>query len=124
MLHPVTINGDVWRVARVAAGDPHLIDRTNTARLATTDKDTMTIYILDSLQPPKLDKVLVHEIAHAITISYGLLDSLRSFLPPYLWVDVEEWAAQLVENHALEAAHAASSSLGRAVCIGGMCDND
>lgn len=120
-MEPIIINGDVWRVARVPAGDPRLIDRTCNYRLATTDSSTMTICISDQVRPPLLDKVILHEIAHAITVSYGMLDSLRAFLPPYLWVEVEEWAAQLVENHALEASRAASESLGRPLCIGGIC---
>lgn len=118
----ITINGDVWRVARVPAGDPRLIDRTCNDRLATTDSATRTIYLSDALIPPLLDKVMLHEVSHAITVSYGLLDGLRAFLPRYLWVDVEEWAAKLVEVHALEAAHVASEALGRPVCIGGRCD--
>lgn len=120
-MEPIIINGDVWRVARVPAGDPRLIDRTCNYRLATTDSSTRTICISDQVRPPLLDKVILHEIAHAITVSYGMLDSLRKFLPPYLWVEVEEWAAQLVENHALEASRAASESLGRPLCIGGIC---
>lgn len=117
----IVINGDLWGVARVRTGDPHLIDRTGSARLATTDSDTMTIYVDSSVRPPLLDRVMVHEIAHAVTVSYGLLDSLRAILPRHLWVDVEEWAAQLVEKHALEASRAASEALGRPVCIGGIC---
>lgn len=120
-MHPVVLNGDVWRVARIPAGDPRLVDRTDSERLATTDASTMTIYIADTVQPPLLDKVLLHEVSHAVTVSYGLLDSLRDMIPPYLWVNVEEWAAQLVENHALEASRAASDSLGRPLCIGGIC---
>lgn len=119
-MHPIILNGDVWRVARVPAGDPRLVDRTGSSRLATTDAKEMTIYIDDSVKPPLLDKVMLHEVSHAITVSYGLLDSLRAMIPPYLWVNVEEWAAQLVENHALEASMAASDSLGRPICIGGI----
>lgn len=118
---PIVINGDIWRVARVPAGDPRLIDRTGGEKLATTDSNDMFIYILDTLTPPMLDKVMLHEVSHAVTVSYGLLDSLRSVLPRYLWVDVEEWAAQLLENHALESSRLASEALGRPVCIGGVC---
>lgn len=117
----VVINGDLWRVSRVPAGDPRLIDRTGTERLAVTDSEDMAIYVSKAVKPPLLDKVILHEVSHAITVSYGLLDALRAFLPPYLWVAVEEWAAQLVENHAIEASRVASDALGRPVCIGGVC---
>lgn len=118
----VIINGDIWRVARVSAGDPFLVDRTGNERLATTDSSSMTIYVSKAVKPPLLDKVILHEVSHAITVSYGLLEPLRAKLPPYLWVDVEEWAAQLVENHAIEASKIASGLLGRPICIGGYCD--
>lgn len=118
-MEPVVINGDLWRVVRVPVGDPHLVDRTDSERLATTDSKTMTIYISSAVKPPLLDKVVLHEVSHAITVSYGLLEPLRAVLPPNLWVYVEEWAAQLVENHAIEASHIASDTLGRPVCIRG-----
>lgn len=122
MLRKITINGDIWGVARVPAGDPRLIDRTGTERLAVTDPLSMTIYILDVLTPPMLDKVMVHEVSHAITISHGLLAELRKSIPPASWVDAEEWAARLVEDHGLEAYRAASEALGRPACVGGFCD--
>lgn len=121
-MQTIAINGDVWRVVRVSAGDPRLIDRTGTERLATTDNRTMSIYVLNSLKPPLLDKVMVHEVSHAITVSHGLLGSLREVLPQSMWVAVEEWAAQLVENHGLEAYRVASDALGRPACVGGYCD--
>lgn len=70
-MRPFVINGDVWRVARVPAGDPSLIDRTDTPRLAVTDSMDRTIYVRDDLMPPLLDKVMLHEVAHAITVSWG-----------------------------------------------------
>lgn len=120
-MRPIIINGDVWRVVRVPAGDPSLIDRTGNARLATTDSETMTISVSAAVKPPLLDKVVLHEVSHAITVSHGLLEPLRAVLPPSLWVFVEEWAACLVENYALESSRAASVVLGRPICIGGIC---
>lgn len=114
-------NGDVWRVIRVSAGDPRLVDRTGTARLATTNPRTMTICIADQLEAPMLDKVVLHEVAHAITMSWDLLPRLRSEALRGDIIGVEEWAAQLVENHAIEAVNAASKVLGRPVCVRGEC---
>ena len=120
-MRPFVVNGEVWRVVRVPVGDPSLIDRTNTPRLATTDHVTRTISVLDSVMPPLLDRVMLHEAAHAITVSRGLLGRMRSVVPESAWVPVEEWAAQLVEGHAIEAVAAASRSLGRPVCVDGTC---
>ena len=120
-MRPVVINGDLWRVSLETLGSPALIDRTGRARLATADSDNKTIHILRSVAPPLLDQVLLHEIAHAVTMSYGLLDSLRAGLPEDSWVLAEEWSAQLIERHAVEAAVLAAEVLGRPLCIRGTC---
>lgn len=112
-------NGELWRVVRVAPGDPRLIDRTGVPKLATTDPATRTIHIAGSLRPPKLDEVLMHEVAHALTISYGLLGGLHGAAGDS--IALEEWAAAFMERHGIEAAALASRSLGRPVCVRGMC---
>lgn len=120
-MRPVTINGRTWGVTRVNAGDARLVDRTGRARLATTDPTTDTIWIDSSLTAPMLDRVVLHEVAHAIAISWGLLDGVVADVPRDLRVPVEEWSAQMMENHAIEAIHAASAALGRPVCVRGLC---
>ena len=122
-MYPFVINGDVWRVARVPAGDPSLIDRTDTPRLAVTDARDRTVYERNDLMPPLLDRVLLHEVTHAITVSWGLLPEVRSGVVRGDIIDVEEWAAQLVENHAMEAVQAARRALGRPVCVRGLCSD-
>jgi len=120
-MRSIVIDGDVWRVVRVPAGDPRLIDRTGTERLATTDQRTRTIRISDDVVPPLLDRVLLHEISHAITVSYGLLEPLRDAIPRQAWVPSEEWAVQLLENHAIEALRLSRMVLGRPVCVREYC---
>lgn len=121
-MRPIAISGDVWRVIRVPAGDPRLIDREGRRTVGTTDPVSRTIHLSDALAPPALDMVLMHEVAHAITMSHGLLESLGYMVQDGDRIGVEEWAAQLVENHALEASALASESLGRPVCVRGYCD--
>jgi hypothetical protein len=120
-MNDITINGDWWRVIRVPAGDPRLIDRTGQPRLGTTDPHTHTIAILDTLEPPMLDRVLLHEVAHAVTISWGMLPILHAYAMRGDLAGLEEWAAQLVENHAIEAVEAARIALGRQICIRELC---
>ena len=122
-MRPFVINGDVWRVARVPAGDPSLIDRTDTPRLAVTDSMDRTIYVRDDLMPPLLDKVMLHEVVHAITVSWGLLPQVRSDALRGDIIGVEEWAAQLVENHAMEDVQATRRALGRPICVRGLCSD-
>ena len=120
-MRPFVVNGIRWNVITVPANDPRLIDGTNTVRLATTDPTTNTICVLDGITPPLLDMVVLHEVAHAITVSWDLLGDLRMMVPRESWVGVEEWAAQLVERHAIEAVDTASRVLGRPVCVSGLC---
>lgn len=120
-MRPFTVNGDVWRVVRVSPSDPLLVDRTGVVRLATCDPSTNTVYVSVTVRPPLLDRVMLHEVSHAVTVSHGLLGPLRRQVPPNLWVAVEEWAAQLMEAYSLEALEAASESLGRPVCVRGLC---
>lgn len=120
-MQPFKVNGELWRVVRVSPNDPSLIDRTGTRTIATTDPNSHVVSISASVVPPLLDKVLLHEVAHAVTISHGLLDVLRIAVPERFWVFVEEWAAQLIENHGIEAANLASLSLGRPICVRGWC---
>lgn len=122
-MRPFAINGDVWRVVRVPAGDPSLIDRTDTPRLAVTDAGNRTVYVRADLVPPLLDRVMLHEVAHAVTVSWGLLPTVRADAMRGDFVGVEEWAAQLVENHAMEAVQATRRALGRPVCIRGLCSD-
>ena len=118
----MVINGETWKVLRVGGEDPRLVDRTGRLRLATTDPETRTIHISSDLTPPLLDQVVLHEVAHAITVSWDMLGRLRAGIPPDSWVHVEEWSAKLVEDHALEAVEKASQILGRPVCVRGLCN--
>jgi hypothetical protein len=65
--------------------------------------------------------VVLHEATHAVTISNDLLASLGRMVREGDVAGVEEWAARLVEGHAIEAIDAASVALGRPVCIDGLC---
>ena len=65
---------------------------------------------------------MLHEVAHAVTVSWGLLPLLYSDAARQGMTGVEEWSAQLVEKHAMEAVQAASTALGRPVCVSGLCD--
>ena len=122
-MRPFTVNGQTWRVVRVPAGDPRLVDRTGTARLATTDPSDRAVYVNMRLVPPLLDKVMLHEVSHAITVSWGLLPRLHSEATRGDLTGVEEWSAQLIENHAIEALDAARTALGRPVCVRGLCSD-
>ncbi len=120
-MKPVVINGEVWTVRRVPPGDPLLVDRTGTLRIATTDPLSKSINIAGSVMPPLLDMVVLHEVTHAITDSHNLIYPLRMLIPPELWITVEEWSAELMEHHGIEAITLTSKILNRPPCIMGYC---
>lgn len=107
----------------MAPGDPRLVDREGKRTVGTTDPKTRTVHLSDELVPPMLDRVMLHEVAHAVAISYGLNEMLRKFLPSEYQIQVEEWVCNMVESYGIEAAKLASESLGRPVCVRGFCDD-
>ena len=109
LFNPVIINGELWRVITVSSDSPALIDWTGQRRLATTDYESKAIRLSTNIQPPLLDQVLLHEVAHAVIRPLGL---------PRV---EDERVAQIVERHAIEATVIASEALGRPLCIRGFC---
>lgn len=122
-MRPVVINGEIWRVVWVAPGDPRLVDREGKRTVGTTSHATKTIHLSSELAPPVLDRVLLHEVAHAVTMSYNHLGGLDGMVRSGDRIGVEEWAAQLVENHAIEAVAISSEILGRPICVRGLCSD-
>lgn len=103
------INGEIWQVIRAYPGSPLLVDKTGSRRIGTASGMTRTIAISSDIMPPLLDRVLLHEVAHAIMWPYDLPD------------DLDEYLAQVIEHHAVEASAIASQSLGRPICVKGYC---
>lgn len=100
-----------------------MVDREGRRTVGTTDPLTRTICLSESLTPPMLDRVLLHEVSHAVAMSYGYLGELGRMVSIGDRIGVEEWAAQLMENHAIESAVLASESLGRPLCVRGWCSD-
>lgn len=107
MERPILIAGTVWRVVWCEPGDPRLVVG-GVPRLGSADPVTRTVCLRRDLRPPLLDRVALHEAAHAVAMARGTgLDG--------------ECGAMAVEAHGLEAAQVASEALGRAVCVDGRC---
>lgn len=105
----VPIGGQLWRVVWCEPGDPRLVVG-GVPRLGSADPVTRAICLRCDLEPPLLDRVALHEAAHAAAMSRG--SGLEG-----------ELEAMAVEAHGIEAAHAASQILGRAVCVAGFCSD-
>ena len=71
MIDGFYMNGFHWNVRWANPSDPILVDRTNVLTCAVTDPDTMTIYLSNKLSGEFLTRVVLHELSHAMMISYG-----------------------------------------------------
>lgn len=102
-------------------GDPLLTDRTGTHTIATTDPESKLIRISSSVPLAMFDQVLLHEAAHAMMEESGVNDLLQRVPDDRNHVTDEELLAWFLETHAIEVIDAVSSSLGRPVCVSGLC---
>lgn len=112
MLREFVMNGDLWHVRFTSPQNPVLVDRTNTLTVAVTDPDTMTIYLSDNLYGDFLQKVLIHELSHAVMYSYDLVSEIHRMCKKKYWIPMEEFCANLIANYGSEVFGIAYSVLG------------
>ena len=108
-----TVNGYRWRVMFVPSGSPELSDRTFQSRVATTDPDTMTIYLSDVLSGTMLTRVLIHEMCHAVMWSYDMFTEIHRMVKRRYWVEAEEWICNFMADYGMIVFNKVSSILGR-----------
>ena len=102
MIDEFYMNGLRWKVRWTKATDPILVDRTGSLTVAVTDPDTMTIYLSNELRGSLLTTVVLHELSHAMMISYGYLDIIHKYCKKRYWIDMEELIANLISQQAKE----------------------
>ena len=102
MIDEFYMNGLRWNVRWTNSADPILVDRTGNLSVAVTDPDTMTIYLSNQLRGGLLTTVVLHELSHAMMISYGYLEQIHRYCKKRYWVDMEELIANLIANQAKE----------------------
>ena len=102
MIDEFYMNGLRWNVRWTNPSNPILVDRTNALTVAVTDPDTMTIYLSDQLRGDFLTTVVLHELSHAMMISYGYLEQIHRYCKKRHWVDMEELIANLISQQAKE----------------------
>lgn len=96
------MNDYIWHVIFVDEKSPMLIDRTGSYRLATTDPNTMCVYLSSRLSGDFLLRVLVHEIAHCALFSYHLIDDLHRMIKEEYLIDAEEWVCNFIADYGNE----------------------
>ena len=84
-----TINGTMWQVQYENPLSGELRRSDGTISLGVTDRNTHTIYLSDKLQGFMERKVLIHEVCHAICMSYDV----------YLPIEQEEILCDFVATY-------------------------
>lgn len=107
-----SMNGFRWRVVTVPPFSPMLIDRTNKRRVATTDPETLTVYISSQITGGFRVRVLIHELGHCALYSFGLIEDIHRVVPIEHWIDAEEWICNLFADYGLMIFRAAYSVVG------------
>lgn len=102
MIDEFYMNGLRWNVRWTKSTDPILVDRTGSLTVAVTDPDSMTIYLSNELRGSFLTTVVLHELSHAMMISYGYLEQIHRYCKKRYWVDMEELIANLIAQQAKE----------------------
>ena len=102
MIDEFYMNGLRWRVRFTYPADPVLVDRTGTLTIGVTDPQSMTIYLSNKLRGEFLTRVVLHELSHAMMISYGYLEQIHRYCKKRYWVDMEELIANLIAQQAKE----------------------
>lgn len=96
----------------VPYSSPYLIERTGTRTVATTDPQTRTIYLLDTLNGDFLNTVLIHELGHVVMFSYGLLNDIHRAVRREDWIDAEEWVCNFIADYGIRIFSIVSLVLG------------
>lgn len=102
MIDEFYMNGLHWNVRWTKSKDPILVDRTGSLTVAVTDPDAMTIYLSNELRGSFLTTVVLHELSHAMMVSYGYLDIIHKYCKKRYWIDMEELIANLISQQAKE----------------------
>lgn len=106
------MNGILWYILNVPPDSSLLIDRTGNRRVATTDPEARTIYISWNLERSFRKRVLIHELAHASMVSYGLISQVHSFSYPDENIAAEEWICNFLADYGSEIFQIAMSMEG------------
>lgn len=106
------MNGYLWHIYFVKPNSPMLVDRTNTLTVGTTDIDFLQVFLSNKLRDSFLMRVLIHELGHCALYSYHLLDDIHRMTYPDCWVEMEEWACNLIADYGFQIYNIGFQTLG------------
>lgn len=112
MIDNFYMNGDFWTVRFVNPTNRILVDRTGTLTVGVTSPVGRTVYLSNDLRGNFLTRVTLHELSHAMMISYGYLEQIHLYCKKKYWIDMEELIANLIADRAHEIFERAYDILG------------
>lgn len=102
MIDSFYMNGDRWLVRFVNPQNRILVDRTGNLTVGVTSPSDRTVYLSNALRGNFLTRVTLHELAHAMMISYGYLEQIHLYCKKQYWINMEELIANLISDRAYE----------------------
>lgn len=107
-----SMNGYSWKIKFVKGHNPMLVDRTGKLTVATTDPESTTVYLSESLSGDFLMTVFIHELGHCALYSFGILKEIHRMVYPKYWVDMEELICNFLADFGLRIFRIAFSKMG------------
>lgn len=102
MLDRFVMNGYLWTVQFVQNNDQRLMDRTGKMTVATTDPESLSVYLSEELTGDFLMTVFIHELAHCALWSFGLLSTIHQMTKSEYWIDIEEFICNFLADYGLK----------------------
>lgn len=93
------MNGYLWKVISVPANSSYLVDRQGVLTVATTDPNTLCIYLSEELHGNFKKRVIAHEMGHACCFSFHLLDEIHACCYPKRRIQMEEFICNFVAEY-------------------------
>lgn len=106
------LNGQKWRMVRVGPASPALIDRRGRLTVGTTEPQSRLICLSTALSGDELARVAIHELAHAVMVSFGLLDDVARWAKPEMRVEAEEWCCNFLAEYGMTVFSTAYALVG------------
>lgn len=105
------MNGYLWKVYKVPENSQYLMSRDGMT-VATTDPNTLCIYLSENLYGDFLQRVLIHELGHCTLFSFGLIDDIHRMVKKRHWIEAEEWVCNFIADYGSHIFSIAYSVLG------------
>ena len=86
------INGKTWQIKAVRASDSRLMRSDGSITVGMCDFGDKCIYLSENLKGDFLERVLCHELTHAVCMSWGISIPLET----------EEWLCNFMAEHGKE----------------------